>query len=1664
MSRTYGIGPVPENIPEGLQDFLRQLRIIAIAARDGSLPGTGGGGTGGSRGSTTVVTVPGGGGAGDEPDATPPPTPTNVLAVAGIDFVGITTDPPTFTEGHGYGRTIVYGAKWPLDQPVGPTFSNAVKVHEFVGEVGSFPSDPNTRWCLWLKWRSRDGYESSSPSGGAGGHQVTTGQDPTKLLEILQAQITESHLYGLLTARLDLIDGNGVNSVNARIAAEAAQRVSDLAQEAFDRTTAIQAEATARGQAILDEAALRASGDAALQTQINTVVAATTGDLSAVLAAIQEEQTARTNADTAEAASRETLATQIRGNYTGTDPTQLATGLMFNERQARVSADTAIVNSVSALTATVNSNQSSVTAAITAEQTARAQADAAEAAARTTLAAQLTGGYSGTDVTQLVSGLIYNERVARTTQDEVIAQQIALLSAGSSDQFDYAKIWYFDSTVEGWTGAVAGASSSSVVASVSGGWLRMVAASGSVSNAQVVSPAALGVNGGKYPQVRARIRKFGSPTWEGSVYFLRNGESSWVGSQLATIAAPSFDANGISVVTWDMPSVWLAATIDRIRIDLASATTTTDYFEIDWVAVGRPSPGASAAALADEQVARAAADSAEVTARQTLSSKLTGLPDPGSATLGSLTAGLLYDERTARTSADSALSTSITNLQASVNSSVASLNASITAEQTARANADTANANAINTVNARLNSGGDTYQSIVNVQAQASAAQTTASTAASQVTTVQSRLDNGNAAAFEPVVKWEFDAGAEGWTPRGIGGDTLVAAGGVIEYATTTQLGYIRNSLATADRFVGSTRPVVRFRVRWTAGTVPTTGTFMWVRDGSATTWSVSITVPAGTAHNTWVVIDVDLSGQTEWMTQTINQLRINLAPTFPLTQQFDWIATGKRGTGISAAAVQQEISTRASETGYLGAQWTVRMDIGGRAVGFGIAGTSEPGAQPSVDFGIVADRFYIAPPVGTTGVNNITPFVVQATPVTTAAGEVLPAGVYIDAAYIRNLTANLGRFQNAIITSAMIVSLSASKITAGSLAVGQYIQSSAFVPGGTGFRLDGGGGIEVRSTGGTRVLNINASGSQPVLKIGSALEVLANGGITVGDGSGGILFATGGSVDWSRIGGTARPRAFRVVSRGNGASGYPLESGFYDAETGAALHGAARSYMLVVGNRATGTRTFQYYDVFGDGANSQGRNAAWLASDMNSLTSASWFVLYTHDEPLTNRQSGGLQAAIYKNGGTPGKFESNMFAYRGAYMLIGIGGCGPGNALFEGYAGTGTDTGDFGPDNAWIDTTFQVVNGNLIASGSGLGGFQINTTNVDSYVAEGSIGDTYIGKHLRSFSFNGTIDANGVVTNVGTQGWAIGKGGLAVLQDAYVRGDVQATSLNAATGVFAGSLAAGVIDSALIVGANYQYTSPGTYSVPAMPYTGTVRFTIVGGGGGGASGGTDRSGRPGGAGNVYTLTVTGVPIGAAISVTIGTGGSGGAQHNNPGSPNAGSAGSSTTITINGTTYTALGGSGGTVNVGYSGLPNPVGFTYHCQDAGDSAGINIAGQAPAAAVTGSTGGARALAAFPAGAALGFRALASNATALNGGNGTRGGGGGGGAPTRAWVGSRGFYIDPVDGEGGDGQPTSKGGDGGAGYAFVEVFNPNAVVLRSEWDTLIQALQRQGIATT
>lgn len=109
---------------------------------------------------------------------------------------------------------------------------------------------------------------------------------------------------------------------------------------------------------------------------------------------------------------------------------------ILNEASARANADSSLQTQINTIVAASTGDLQSVIAAVQQEQTARTNADAAEAAARETLATQIRGAYTGTDVAQLTTGLLYNERVARVSGDAAEASARQALSATVTNNYN----------------------------------------------------------------------------------------------------------------------------------------------------------------------------------------------------------------------------------------------------------------------------------------------------------------------------------------------------------------------------------------------------------------------------------------------------------------------------------------------------------------------------------------------------------------------------------------------------------------------------------------------------------------------------------------------------------------------------------------------------------------------------------------------------------------------------------------------------------------------------------------------------------------------------------------------------------------------------------------------------------------------------------------------------------------------------------------------------------------------------------------------------------------------------------------------------------------------------------------------------------------------------
>lgn len=253
-----------------------------------------------------------------------------------------------------------------------------------------------------------------------------------------------------------------------------------------------------------------------------------------------------------------------------------------------------------------------------------------------------------------------------TMQDgfDSLAQQMASISAGTGEQFDSLAIWYFDNGPEGWASDDA---NTNLLPVDQDGWIYPAGAA-----ATMRSPNPLAIDARSYKYMRLRMKRVGNPSWSGRLYWIGVDETGWTSGRSLAIPAPDFDpATGITVLS--LPDLlWATSgTVRRLRFDFSNNQDANNYYAIDWMAVGRPTPGASQAQVQDLRTAMTSADSAEAAARNTLAVQLRGNyegTDPSK-----LVTGIIFNERQTRVTAEQAIASDVNTLRTDYNANKAAV-------------------------------------------------------------------------------------------------------------------------------------------------------------------------------------------------------------------------------------------------------------------------------------------------------------------------------------------------------------------------------------------------------------------------------------------------------------------------------------------------------------------------------------------------------------------------------------------------------------------------------------------------------------------------------------------------------------------------------------------------------------------------------------------------------------------------------------------------------------------------------------------------------------------------------------------------------------------------------------------------------------------------------
>jgi hypothetical protein len=878
-------------------------------------------------------------------DLTPPPPPENVVASGSIGVIFVTWDQPAY-------KNHQLAEVWRAEtDDIGAATKIATSSSQ--GYMDS-PNAKEFTYYYWIRFVSKANVNGPYSQESASAKAST---DPKELIKIIEKDFLESDFVKNLSSRIDLIDGPSelANSVNAR-----------MLREFTDRVAAVSAEASTRAQAILDEAAARG-------------------------AAITNEQTVRQN------------------------------------------ADLSLASNITTLTASVNTNNQTLTSAIQAEAQARADGDSAEATQRNTLATQLRGGYTGNNLADITTGLIFQERQARSSQDGALAQQISLLTAGVSGGFDPYKTWHFDSSVDGWT-------SSDASLSVGNGFIK-VTPTGANPAINLASDFSPGFIGAAYRIVKARIKRVSGTGWVGKLRW-KTTAHGFSATYEKTIADPGIAVGTTNIVDWDLDGTtdWTGGTITNIQILLG---TSGEVFDVDWVSVGRNAPAASTASILEEASARADADSAEVTARELLSTVITGTTNPSGLTLNTVT-GLIGDEKTARTTADSSeassrqlLSTAIIGFTTPTGVTLNTAGGLIGDERTTRSTA-------ISNQNQVISGLSSKVDVKITVYSQASMP-TTPKPGTSFVvgdlwfdTDDNNKMYRWNGTTFTPTddgriqsistnvsslqetyaaLEDDVNAPVTGLATRMNSVEALAAS----KNKTYRQSAAPSSGLETGDIWFdtsdGTNKPY-----RWNGSAWVLTEDTRIPQNAASIVSLETTKIGYATLNSTGEPFDNGGAIKNKAGVDTWNAANPGNLATWnvgiPLASAVKQVRVSD---GLDTVAIEQRFTTQRGTNNTLLGQYSVKIDNNGHVSGFGLSSTSVNGT-PTSAFIIRADKFAIVDPASTT--NNLTnnPST-DSVPFAYVSGVPnVPNGVYIKSAFI----------QDATITSAKIASLTANKITAG--------------------------------------------------------------------------------------------------------------------------------------------------------------------------------------------------------------------------------------------------------------------------------------------------------------------------------------------------------------------------------------------------------------------------------------------------------------------------------------------------------------------------------------------------------------------------------------------------------------------------------------------------------
>jgi hypothetical protein len=272
------------------------------------------------------------------------PAPTNVTAAAAIQNIIISWDNPQY---FGHSHAEIWGNST-------DNIGTAVLIGLSPGAIYVDSVGPSVSRYYWVRFVNT--LDVIGPFNSINGTLATTGAAVAYLLTTLAGSITSSQLATSLNSRINLIDGPAgtPGTIPNQLAQIQGQIDTINAYPTYDNGTTYATDSIVKYSGGLYKAKSSTTGNLPTNTtfwlkigdysSLADIVAAHTADIATITTNLGAEVTAR-----------ETLATQMRGTYTGTDITSVTTGLIFSEKTARATADSGLASSISSVSATASS-------------------------------------------------------------------------------------------------------------------------------------------------------------------------------------------------------------------------------------------------------------------------------------------------------------------------------------------------------------------------------------------------------------------------------------------------------------------------------------------------------------------------------------------------------------------------------------------------------------------------------------------------------------------------------------------------------------------------------------------------------------------------------------------------------------------------------------------------------------------------------------------------------------------------------------------------------------------------------------------------------------------------------------------------------------------------------------------------------------------------------------------------------------------------------------------------------------------------------------------------------------------------------------------------------------------------------------------------------------